>query len=354
MAYNSFEIWFAQKSVGTDVRLRIYKKLAGLIRNGVSLQVAMDVLWDQASQEGRKPKDPLAIAIDEWRRSYKDGHPFGQALEGWAPVSERMLIEAGESGSKLDEALDNVIKLATSSKKIKSALVGGLTYPLVLIIAIGAIMYIFGTKVIPAFGQVKDPDTWTGMGAYLAWLSHFAQNYLIFVFAGLIAFVVLFAITAPKWSGRLRSTFDKLPPWSLYRLVQGGGFLMATAALVNAGVAIPEVLRKLRKNANPWMRERIDACLREVNSGANLGEALHRTGHGFPDKEIVDDLRVYAQLSSFDESLAAVADEWIVEGVEKVDAQAKVLNTIALMLIGFTIISLVGGLFSIQQQITAG
>ena len=64
-------------------------------------------------------------------------------------------------------------------------------------------------------------------------------------------------------------------------------------------------------------------------------------------------MRIYASLSSFDESLKAVADEWIETGVDKIKAQAKVLNTIAILLIGVTIMTLLGGLFALQQQITS-
>lgn len=352
-SYGSLEIFFAKLSMGGRQRQRIYRKIAGLISNGVSLQAALDVLWDQASRGGTKPSDPRAIAIDIWRRSYRDGKPFGHALEGWAPLGERMLIESGESGSRLDEALRNVIRLNKNSGAIRGALIGGLAYPTFLFFFLGGVLWMFGTKVIPQFAETLPIERWTGAAASMATLSDFAKNWLIPIGAMLVMAIIIFIVTAPIWRGRLRAVMDKVPPWSLYRLVQGGGFLMSTAALVNAGVAVPEVLRKLRRNSSPWMQERIDASLREVNSGANLGDALYRSGYGFPDPEIVDDLRVYASLSSFDESLTAVANEWIERGVERVQAQARILFFIALFSLGGTIMWVVFGLFAIQRLITS-
>lgn len=352
MAASSLELALAKMSMNGKTRLRLYKKIAGLLSNGVSLQAALDVLYDQASKGGKKKGDPVALGIDSWRQTYRNGRPFGQALTGWAPLSERMLVEAGETGSRLDEALLNVIKLAESDAAIRGALVGGLSYPGVLLAMLGGMLYLFGVQVIPNFEQLLPKDQWQGLAFGMAIMSTFAQDYLIPSVIGLVTFVVVFSISAPRWTGRVRIFFDKLPPWSIYRLVQGGGFLMAVAALVGIGVSVPEVLRKLRRNANPWMRERIDDALRHVNSGANLGDALYRGGYGFPDQEIVEDLRIYASLSSFDESLKAVSNEWLVTGVDKIKAQAKVLNTVAIMLIGVTIMTLLGGLFALQQQIT--
>lgn len=352
MAVSAFEVSLAKFSMNGKVRLRLYRKIAGLLSNGVSLQAALDVLYDQASKGGKKKGDPVAIGIDSWRQTYRNGRPFGQALAGWAPLSERMLVEAGETGSRLDEALMNVIKLAESDAAIKGALVGGLSYPGVLLTMLGGMLYLFGVQVIPNFEQLLPKDQWTGLAYGMALMSTFAQDYLIPTAIGLVVFVVVFSISAPKWTGRIRVFFDKIPPWSIYRLVQGGGFLMAVAALVGIGVSVPEVLRKLRRNANPWMRERIDDALRHVNSGANLGDALYRGGYGFPDQEVVEDLRIYASLSSFDESLKAVSNEWLETGVDKIKAQAKVLNTVAILLIGITIMTLLGGLFALQQQIT--
>ena len=353
MAVSGLELKFAKMQVSSKVRLRLYKKIAGLLSNGVSLQAAFDVLWDQASKGGKKKGDPVAVALDHWRTAYRNGKPFGQALDGWAPLGERMLVEAGETGSRLDEALLNVIRLAESSQAIKGALVGGLSYPGVLLVMLGGMLYLFGVQVIPNFGALLPPEEWTGMAAGMRVMADIANNWLVPIAVGLVVFVIVFSITAPRWTGRLRVFFDKIPPWSIYRLVEGGGFLMAVAALVTIGVAVPEVLRKLRRNSTPWMRERIDSALRYVNSGANLGEALHRGKYGFPDPQIVDDLRIYASLSSFDESLKAVANEWIETGVDQIKAQAKILNTIAILLIGITIMTLLGGLFDLQGQITS-
>ncbi|MEM6904168.1 MAG: type II secretion system F family protein, partial [Pseudomonadota bacterium] len=196
---SSFEIAFAKFQVSSKVRLRLYKKIAGLLSNGVSLQAALDVLWDQAAKGGKRKGDPVAVAIDSWRQAYRNGRPFGQALEGWAPLGERMLVEAGESGSRLDEALLNVIKLAESSQAIKGALIGGLSYPGILLVMLGGMLYLFGVQVIPNFGALLPPEQWTGLAAGMRVMSIIANNWLVPIAIGFFVFIIVFTITAPRW-----------------------------------------------------------------------------------------------------------------------------------------------------------
>src|SRR3546814_9476613 len=77
--------------------------------------------------------------------------------------------------------------------------------------------------------------------------------------------------------------------------------MLAVSGMVKAGVPIPSILRTLQRGATPWYQERIAHTLWHVNNGLNLGEALHRSGFGFPDVETVKDLRAYAALDGFDE-----------------------------------------------------
>ena len=66
-------------------RLKLYRKIASLMRNRFSLMDALDMLHDSASNGGKNPGEPLAIAIAAWGRSLNNGKTFSEALKGWAP-----------------------------------------------------------------------------------------------------------------------------------------------------------------------------------------------------------------------------------------------------------------------------
>lgn len=98
----------------------------------------------------------------------------------------------------------------------------------------------------------------------------------------------------------------------------GSGFMVSVGSMIKSGMAIPAILRMLRRGASPWYVERLSRASYHVNNGRNLGEALHQAGHNFPDVETVQDLRAYASLTGFDDTLDKLGTEWLEEFIEKV------------------------------------
>ena len=129
-------------------------------------------------------------------------------------------------------------------------------------------------------------------------LAHFVDKHPILLFATLPTIFTIIVITFPYWKTNGRSAFDKAPPWSIYRIFTGVGWMLSLSALVKAGTPVSKALRMLRADATPYLLYRIDRTLIFVNNGDNLGDALYKTGEGFPDNEIIGDLRIYAWWSS--------------------------------------------------------
>jgi type II secretory pathway component PulF len=176
---------------------------------------------------------------------------------------------------------------------------------------------------------------------------------MIYIVIAVVALIVAVFVSMPYWRGGARNVMDKFPPYSVYRLILGSGFLMAFSALQSAGITVEKSLFRLSEMANPWLRERLEGALFGVKSGLNCGEALRNAGYDFPSKEIVDDLCVYAKFRGFSDALKLIADEWMEEGVERISAQMKVLNSIAIVILAVVIGWLVTGFFGIQQEIAA-
>ena len=349
---DSFELKFAKMQFGGKKRNRIYRKLNRFLGNGVPLPRALDILWGHASDDGRKPKEAQAVIIDQWRRQVAEGRKFGQAIKGWVPDSDRLVIEGGETAGNLTVAIEKAMAINESAGKIKMTVIKGLTYPVMLILAAIALLVLIVRQVVPAFDAVLPKDQWEGVGAQMAFVAGLIDNYLLY---GLVLVGVLIAVisyTMPRWTNPVRTRFDRFPPWSIYRLVLGSGFMLTVAGMIKAGIPLPTVLGMLGRDAQPWYKQRLSQTLRWVNEGFNLGEALHKTGYNFPDKESVMDLRAYAGLNKFDEALEKLGTEWLTESVEKIEIQTAFLKNIGFLVLGGTFMWIYGGIFSLQQQIT--
>lgn len=348
----SFETWFVKMQFGAKMRTRVYRKLNRFLGNSVSLAQALDIMYGHASNDGKKPRNPQAVVLDEWRRQIRNGKTFGKAIQGWVPDSDRLVIEGGELAGNLTVAIDKAIMISGSSKKIKNTLVGGLAYPVLLIgIAIG-FMVMFGTRIVPAFEEILPKEKWTGVGGQMAAMSDFVNTWLVPVMAAIGFLIALIVVSMPRWTGKMRNRFDKYPPWSLYRLIIGSGFMLTVSGMIKSGIPIPTILSMLQRGASPWYAEKLSRTLYHVNNGHNLGEALHRTGFRFPDPDTVQDLRAYAGLNKFDETLDKLGTEWLEDSVQKIETQTGILRNVAFIVLGGVFAWIASGIFSLQQQIT--
>ena len=332
------------------IRIRMYRKLSSLVSTGMPLPRALDLLWQMASSSGRNERARLAVIVNDWRKQVYDGVSFGKAMNGTVPDGEWTVIEAG--AHNLGSALEDAAQLVEASQKMSGAVVGAAGYPLFLFGLVITLMWIFGTEAIPAFAQIKPTDQWTGLAAGLASMSHFVQVGLIPLLAGLALLLGVTIWSLPRWTGDWRTRFDNYPPWSFYRLIVGSSTLITLIAFIKAGMPVPEALRRIRDNANPWLRERLDAALFYMNNGFNLGEALYKAGHAFPAEEIVEDLRIYASLGSFEESLQLLSKEWLSQSIQNLKAVGDSLRVIGMILVAGAIATIQAGIFSIQAQIT--
>lgn len=347
---NGFELWFLKLQFTKKDRLRIYRKIAALTRGGIDIESALSTMYRHESREGKKPKRPTAVALKSWHTIVSNGKPLGRAMRSWIPQTDMVLIEAGEESGKLAEAFDNACFIAESTSRIRSAVIAGVTYPILLLFGAFALMGFFGTQVFPAFDDVWGRENWQGIAGQMAMLSDFVATGLLPVMGVLFAFGLAVFFSLPRWTGQVRRSADKLPPYSIYRLVNGSSFLLSMAAMINAGMRIPEALEVSLRNASPWMQERLRRILHHLRSGSDFGESLYRLNMDFPDVETVNDLRTYATLQDFDQAMDRIARANIDETVERITAQSKIMKNIGIILVGLVFAWIAVGLFTLQNQ----
>lgn len=353
MSISNFETWFIKKQFSSKMRFKMYRKLIRFLKSGVQLTQALDFMYEHATDGGnkKKAKSPQAIALNEWRLAIRNGKSFSKSIVGWAPDKERIVIEAGEMAGRLDIALENAVFIHQGSAKFVKTIRNGVIYPIMLVAVAIIFLYVFGTQVIPAFDAIVPKERWTGIGAQMAFISDFVQDGLLQTLAVIMGLVALFFITLPRWKGKIRSVFDQYPPWSLYRITMGSGFLISISSMHKSGIPLSQSLIILMRDANPWYTEKLQTTLRYVRSGQNFGQALHRTGFNFPDKEIVMDLKSYAELQGFDEVLGEMGRSWMEESLERIVIQTQIMKTAALLFMAGTFGYLILGVFALQDQI---
>lgn len=330
-------------------RERLYRKLSQLLKNGVSLDRSLEQI---AMIEQKRRHVATAAVLRRWRTSIENGMNFGQCIGPYVPSSEALLLETGGNSGRLQESFLNAAESVSQQRRVKGAIISAGSYPALLVMVLIAALVLASYNIIPAFGEVLPVDQWQGTAAMVASFSQSIRDNGVYWFGGLVAFIMLISFSMPRWTGKTRMMVEKVVPFSIYRMWQGSSFLLSLASLMASGVKIDDnALRRLSSHASPYLKERIFAIARQLSSGHNLGDAMSRAGHNFPEDELIDDLRIYATLKGFEDNLTAITREWVSDVEGKVTAAMKVLNTIALVLIAVTLGVLISSIFGVVQQI---
>lgn len=352
---NRLNRWYARLMfrLNTEKRVALLRKLASLLRNDFTLMNALGRLEMIESNNGKNPNEPFAIVMREWQKNLERGMSFSDTTRGWLPDEETLLVTSGNI-SNLVVALENTTRVIESARRIRSAVRSAVAYPLFLLILTFGIIVMVGLYLVPPLVEVAGSDViWRGAARGLIGMSDFTIKYWYMFVVGFLILVFVVGLSLNNWSGRLRAKFDKLPPWNIYKIHISVGWLMSLSSMISAGITMPDAIRMLADNASRYLRSILEEVLHYIANGDNLGVALARAGRDFPNKEIIGDLMIYADMTDFDKNITSIANDYLDDSVRKMESISNVLNSVGIMLVSAIIAWVVLGTFQMQDQITA-
>ncbi len=348
------ELFYAKLvfKMNTERRLALIRKLASLLRNDFSLMDALGRIEKIESKEGRKPDEPYAIVMREWQKNLEKGLSFSDATRGWLSSEETLLVTSANV-TDLVVALENVDNVINGITKIKRAMRNAISYPLFLLALTFGIIIMVGMYLVPPLASVAGPNVvWTGAANLLIQVSEFSMNYWHMIVVGFVVICVLVWISLANWTGWVRTLFDDLPPWNIYKMHTAVGWLMSLSAMVSAGITMPDAMRILADNSNRYLRDILESTLRYIANGDNLGVALSKTGRNFPNNEIIGDLTIYSEMNDFAPNISRVANDYLQDSVRKMESISSTLNSVGILLVSIIIAWVVLATFQMQDQIT--
>jgi general secretion pathway protein F len=258
----------------------VFRSIAALVSAGVPLERAV------ASSEALA-RGSLRDALAEARSRLHEGEGFAQALgaaRGVVPGIVLGMVRAGELGSQLPLALEQVAKHLEQEAELVACVRQALAYPLLLGVVGLASVLVIGTVIVPRFaellgdlGQDLPPATRVLLlGSSL--LAHY-WFLLIPALAGLVALAVE-AARRPASRRRIEEALLAAPLVGRVRLALAtsriaralGGMLAAGMPLLAALDAAGEAAGDLA------VAERLGLARERVTQGAPLSASLEREG----------------------------------------------------------------------------
>ena len=285
------------------------RQLSFMIDAGLPINQALEILGNQTENK------MLQKTMYEVRKAIESGSSFSDALSSHPDVFTDLyvnMVAAGESGGILDIILDRLAVYIEKNVKLQRAVKSALVYPIsVIVIAVGVVIVILW-QVIPTFAEL-----FIGLGADLPGptkitigISNFIADYILFIFGGIIAFVL-----GMKWyvsTPNGRYTMDKLilriPILGMVmQKIALARFCRTLGTLISSGVPILEGLEITAKTSgNKIIEEDIMKARDSVESGKTLSEPL-RDSDMFPPM-VVQMVHVGEQTGELDAMVSKVAD----------------------------------------------
>lgn len=350
---HGYSEWKLRQSFGSGARIEFYEALSILFGNGVKLIDALRELYNVASNDGKKPNAPHAVIYAHLIDGMSGGRPLSVLLSRFVNYEECSLIAGGEKTGDMEQAFEFAIRIISKKREIYGAVAMATIYP-ALLSGMGIyLIHIVATKLVPKFSRMSDPSTWEGSAKIVYMMGEYVNNYGKLTLVGVAVFLVMIVISFPYLRGQIRIYLDRIFPWSLYRTLYGSTFLLNISVMIGAGVKLREALEALGKNANPWLRERIEGALYGTGIGANLGVALKNSGFEFPDRRAVRYLEVLANQDGFEDAIARFGERWMDESVKKAKITGRVVLGVGIALIGALALLVMSGANEITNAIQA-
>lgn len=256
----------------------LFQSLASLVAAGLTIERAL------AASEGLV-HGPLRDLIVDARRELREGRTLAQALgaeAGLVPGVVLGMIRAGEHGSQLGAALEEVAEHLEREAELASHIRHALAYPMLLGVAGTVTVVVLVTTVIPRFAELL-----AGMGAELP-----AATRLLLGASGVVSRFGLLIVLALAGAGALFWDWRRRPAgtlaWEefLLDLPLVGSIRLALASsrvgravggMLRSGLPLLKALEYAREAAgNAAVAERLDRAREEVSQGAALTPALVR------------------------------------------------------------------------------
>jgi len=142
--------WFVPRRVTRDNLLAVTRELATLLRAGLPLDRALQILIDLA------PTPPVAALLQGVRDDVRGGKALSQALDARREVFSRFyvnIVRAGEAGGALGLVLQRMADTMERNKDLRESVRAALIYPTILVgVAVISIIVLL-IFVVPQFEQ---------------------------------------------------------------------------------------------------------------------------------------------------------------------------------------------------------
>lgn len=334
-----FYAWFKRltsRGVSTKDKILFSKQLAILLRSGVPLLQALELLVDQLT--GTLQSTVIAVKDD-----IKEGRSLAQALSKYPHIFDNIyvqLVRAGEASGNLEKILERLTHFLERRDEVAKKVRKALMMPMIQLCVATLVVIFLMVKVVPTMGEnfASQGKALPGPTQFLMTLSDFIVNYYLVV--GIIITIIVGAFTywraTPAGKKKLDTIKLQLPRIGYFaRMNAVVQFSQTLGMLLESGVNLPEALDIVCSIIdNRVLADALNQARDKIIKQGKIAQYLKQTNI-FPPIAIYL-IQTGEQTAKLDEMLLTVAHNYQEELAEEIDTLTSLFN--AGLIVGMAII----------------
>lgn len=344
-----------QKRLSNQEIASFCSQTAMLFQAGIAPIEGMHILLnDSASTEGRQILETILHTCEQ-------GEPFGKALAAAEVFPDYVLhmIALGEESGNLDDVMQSLADYYEREDAISASIRNAVAYPFLMIGIMMLVIFVLLGKVMPIFNQVfiQLGSEMSGLSASLLHLGNSLNRYSLVILLVLAALVLIFLLAAKTKPGqRLTRRFLSVFPLTrgFYAKMAAARFAGGMALAISSGMDTFSSLDLVAElTDHKGMQEKIAACRKSIEEGANLSEAL--TSSGIFSNLYSRMVAVGFKTGSIDTVMQKIADQYDRETEQKIHSIISILEPtlviILSLIVGMVLLSVIFPLMGIMSSI---
>ena len=340
--------WVGGRVKADDVAVAT-RQLAVLVNAGIPLVDALTALVEQVDHER------LKRVLSAVKQRVNEGSSLADALAQHPKAFSTLyvnMIRAGESSGALDVVLFRLADFTESQARLRSKVLGTLTYPAAMLVIGSVIMGILFTVVIPKITKVFE-DT----KVVLPWTTRFLIGFSTFVHdwwwaIGLLQIAAVYAFLRWRKTPAARARWDiwvlDAPIFGpLVRQVAVARFSRTLATLLKSGVPLltsMDIVRNIVGNTR--LAAVIEEARESIKEGESIAAPLKRSGE-FPPL-VYHMVAIGEKSGELEAMLGNVANAYDSQVETKIAALTSLLEPVMIVVMGVAVAFIV---FSILMPI---
>lgn len=331
-------------------------QLSFIVKAGVPVREGIRIMAEDANDaRSRGVLEPVCASLDE-------GQPLKTALEqsGWFPSYLLHMVDIGETAGRLEEVLDSLSAYYENSDAIGRSIRNAVSYPLVMIAMMAAVIVILVTKVLPIFQQVLAQlgNELSGFSANLLQVGS-VLGICAAAVVGLILLIALVLLVMRTFAAGRRALDRFYASCFLTRGVAAktaaARFASTMSLMLASGLDVDQSLEfTYALIENEPVRSKLKVMQQQIAEGQSFSEALTRAGifSGLNNRMVTVGFRT----GSLDTAMRKIAGRYEQEVDEQISRLISILEptlvAILSAIVGIIILSVMLPLMSIMSTIS--